>query len=659
MVVDFNNLFKLFCNSYVESLPKHIQKLIGVKESLEEFCDSLVGEFEALVKSYRENRKEFERRVEKLGVFFYRRGIEISFIIDALSSLTSKILLYFHSEKFPPSFDSEVLNFFYDFPNLLSRGYIKESIKVKKEFFYLKFPKEDYLKGVNWTFEVLESSFNGKFPDLKNLDEGICPLNKVLQSNAYRLSCKKLNLCSLSEELHRKIHSDLISYTSYLMARRYLPAYLVLLDIYVLLFRFFNVVKSVDEHRKSITLDEVVEFLVDEVKEPFYLFILDPKDISFINKTLGYSVGDEIFEFLLDYLEGKFKRESGKDFAVFKCPFGVVAAFFRKGESSDEEIVDRFKKAFDFLNSALSLRFSTLPVPIKLNGFVLKVDKGFPMKKDDLLTLIKFVLRSVKIEGRFKVFDFSDFSLQGRVRSFSKLINFIKDITKNGYVKLAVQGIRDLRSGEVHHYEVLSRFVDQDRIIPAYQVIDLFYEFRLIHILDTLVFGKIAENVEAFLSLGKPIYVNLSLLTVKNPGAKGKIVESISEVKSKGLKIGIEITEQAAVGNFETLIDFVSEVDVPVSIDDFGTGYSSFSKLIDFVDAIPVDSLKIDGSYVKKISESPKAKSVVKAINSMAHALNLKTIAEFVENEKLVDELMFLDVDFGQGYYFSKPEILV
>lgn len=657
MVVDFNELFKLFCKSYVESLPPHVQKLIGVKAGVEDFCNSISGEFSSLVKSYKENRKEFEQKVEDLGAFFYRKGIEISFIIDALSSLTSRMLLYFHSEKFPPLFDTAVLNFFYDFPNLLSKGYIRESLKVKRDFFNLKFPKEAFSRSIAWVFSTLKDSFHGNYPNFERLDESYCPLNRILRSVAFRVACRKLDLCSISTDVHRKIHNDLIAYASYLSVRRFLPAYLVLLDIYVLLFRLFDIATTVDEHRKRITIEEVISFLVEKVREPFYLFVVDPKDISFINKTLGYSVGDEVFEFLLKSIEKEFKDEEG--FAVFKCPFGVSVTLLKRGESSDSTVLSRFKRFFESLNAAVSSRFSTLPVPVKLNGFVLKVGKGFPVSEEDLISVFRFALRSVKREGEFKVFDFNDFALKGEVRTFSSLINFVREIATKGYVKLAVQGIHDLRTGEVHHYEVLSRFIDGKRVIPAYQVIDLFYEFRLIHTLDVLVFERIAEGIEVFLSLGKPIYVNLFPLTVRNPEAKRKVVEAISEVKKKGLSIGIEITEQAAVENFETLVEFVKEIEVPVSIDDFGTGYSSFSKLIDFVDAIPVDSLKIDGSYVRKISESQKAKSVVKAINSMAHALNLKTVAEFVENEKLVDELMFLDVDLGQGYYFSKPEVLL
>jgi len=100
-------------------------------------------------------------------------------------------------------------------------------------------------------------------------------------------------------------------------------------------------------------------------------------------------------------------------------------------------------------------------------------------------------------------------------------------------------------------------------------------------------------------------------------------------------------------------------MDVPVSIDDFGTGYSSFSQFVNLVEAVPIKFLKIDGSYVKKITSSQQAENIVKTVNSMAHSLNLKTIGEFAENEAIVGKLRELSVDYAQGYFFSKPEIVV
>ena len=88
-----------------------------------------------------------------------------------------------------------------------------------------------------------------------------------------------------------------------------------------------------------------------------------------------------------------------------------------------------------------------------------------------------------------------------------------------------------------------------------------------------------------------------------------------------------------------------------ISIDDFGTGYSSLSYLKKF----PVDHLKIDLSFIRDITKDTDDKAIVNAIISMAHHLNLKTIAEGIEQEEQLKELYSLQCDIGQGYYWSKP----
>ena len=87
------------------------------------------------------------------------------------------------------------------------------------------------------------------------------------------------------------------------------------------------------------------------------------------------------------------------------------------------------------------------------------------------------------------------------------------------------------------------------------------------------------------------------------------------------------------------------------ALDDFGSGLSSFA----YLKNLPINYLKIDGMFVKKIADDEVARVMVEAINSIGHTMNLKTIAEFVENEKISDLLKDMGVDYAQGYYYDKP----
>nr|WP_271253711.1 EAL domain-containing protein [Pseudanabaena sp. Chao 1811] len=118
--------------------------------------------------------------------------------------------------------------------------------------------------------------------------------------------------------------------------------------------------------------------------------------------------------------------------------------------------------------------------------------------------------------------------------------------------------------------------------------------------------------------------------------------------------ICFEITETAAIANFEQARYFISElkkIGCRFALDDFGSGLSSFAYLMN----LPVDYLKIDGVFVKNICHNPIAQAIVEGFNRIAHAMNLKTIAEFVEDEAILKKLQEIGVDYAQGYVIARP----
>ena len=118
--------------------------------------------------------------------------------------------------------------------------------------------------------------------------------------------------------------------------------------------------------------------------------------------------------------------------------------------------------------------------------------------------------------------------------------------------------------------------------------------------------------------------------------------------------ICFEITETSAIVNFDDAQCFIStlkQIGCQFALDDFGSGLSSFAYLIN----LPVDYLKIDGSFVKNINDDPISQAIVEAFNGIAHAMNLKTIAEFVEDEIILEKLRTIGVDYAQGYAIARP----
>ena len=118
--------------------------------------------------------------------------------------------------------------------------------------------------------------------------------------------------------------------------------------------------------------------------------------------------------------------------------------------------------------------------------------------------------------------------------------------------------------------------------------------------------------------------------------------------------IVFEVTETSAVMHIEGAGEFMHtllEYGVQFALDDFGTGFSSFA----YLKHLPVDIIKIDGMFVKDIVNDPADQAMVRSINHIAHSLNKKTVAEYVENEEILKILQDIDVDFFQGYHIGKP----
>jgi EAL domain-containing protein (putative c-di-GMP-specific phosphodiesterase class I) len=131
----------------------------------------------------------------------------------------------------------------------------------------------------------------------------------------------------------------------------------------------------------------------------------------------------------------------------------------------------------------------------------------------------------------------------------------------------------------------------------------------------------------------------------------------IAELAASGVapdRLCFEITETAAVRDLSSARTFISrvrELGCHLALDDFGSGMCSFA----YLKTLPVDRLKIDGSFVRTVADSPIDRALVNSINAIGHVLGLETVAEFVENDAIRAVLVELGIDYGQGYGLGKP----
>jgi len=148
--------------------------------------------------------------------------------------------------------------------------------------------------------------------------------------------------------------------------------------------------------------------------------------------------------------------------------------------------------------------------------------------------------------------------------------------------------------------------------------------------------------------------VNLSAKSLEDTTMFEVITEALKKHAVNPKNITIEITENTAIANMGSAVDFLNKVrdlGCQTALDDFGVGYSSFAYLKD----LPVDLIKIDGSFVRNMQKDALQYAMVRSMNDVAHALGKQTVAEYVENADCLAQLQDMGVDYVQGYFIGKP----
>lgn len=308
-------------------------------------------------------------------------------------------------------------------------------------------------------------------------------------------------------------------------------------------------------------------------------------------------------------------------------------------------------------------------IELNLDGdrFDVSVSIGIAPVTSDILNLtsilsnVENALRAAKEVGRnqIQVFELDDDDLLRR-KNLIKWVSRTQSALREGRFELYAQPIVPLnRREELPHYEILLRMLDQNqRPIPPGLFIPAAEKYFLMAKVDRWVIHRAISQLYAYQQQSGgvvcQISINLSGQSLVDRSLWTYIKQVMSDYPVDPQQVCFEVTESATIANLQDasrILEKVKNQGSLFSLDDFGSGLSSFS----YLKQLPVDLIKIDGSFVHDIATSKVSKSMVSAIHQVARSMDLHTIAEYVENESILHELKAIGVDYAQGYHFAKP----
>lgn len=241
------------------------------------------------------------------------------------------------------------------------------------------------------------------------------------------------------------------------------------------------------------------------------------------------------------------------------------------------------------------------------------------------------------------------------------MVNEIRSALVNNKLVLYEQPIVAMATEQVDMSEILLRLqTTGDELIAPASFIPVAERYGLMPMIDQWVVRNTLAHLQKNIVRGRDcIYsINLSGSSFGDSEILALLKSTLQQQPELAKRIMLEVTETSAVRHIEKAIDFMRELcalGIKFALDDFGTGFSSFA----YLKHLPIEIIKIDGTFVRDIVSDPVDQAMVRSINHIAHSLGKQTIAEFVENEEVLDYLRDIGVDMIQGYHIGRPEPIV
>jgi diguanylate cyclase (GGDEF)-like protein len=381
---------------------------------------------------------------------------------------------------------------------------------------------------------------------------------------------------------------------------------------------------------------------------PHALMYLDLDRFKVVNDTCGHAAGDA----LLRELGGSLRAAAPQEATVARLggdEFGVLLP------CADDRVAARAAEALRVAVERLRFRWGE-------RSFRIGVSIGLvPVARDatvaELLAAADTACYAAKDAGRNRVHagDSNDAELRRR-RDELGWVARLHAALDAGRFALWRQPIRALDGGGEHHEMLLRMHDEQGRLVLPGEFIPAAERHGLMPELDRWVVEHacawLARTPEAGMHA-----LNLSGQTLSDLGFHAFVSDALARHDVAPARLCFEITETAAIRQPECALESIQALRAAgcrFALDDFGSGLASFA----YLKRLPVDLLKIDGAFVRRIHEDPVDRELVRAANGLAHLMGMRTVAEYAESEAVLAVLRELGVDYAQGYAIGRPEPL-
>ncbi|MGP1720639.1 bifunctional diguanylate cyclase/phosphodiesterase [Shewanella frigidimarina] len=392
----------------------------------------------------------------------------------------------------------------------------------------------------------------------------------------------------------------------------------------------------------------------EHISQSFSLLLMNLDHFKQINDSLGHDCGDAVLQKLAKRLlqnipDNALLSRIGADEFVLLLPGRIEA----------DTLMELARKLSDILSNNMTVADQNLMLSMSIGLSRFPDDAN---NVEQILNCASQAMYNAKAKGR-NCFEFFNDKIQQAAERTAQVHLHLKNAISNNEFELFYQPIVNPFTGQIIKAEVLLRWLHDGQFISPEEFIPIAEESGLIVQIGEWVRTQAVvcaiELQQRQLPL--PLSINVSTIEFWSNELQQRFLNYFDSIQQQfDLTVfpyellTLEITESLMMkqqSNINLLLEELRRRGLNISVDDFGTGYSSLSYLVNF----PVDQIKIDKSFIKKIAQGERHKAIIEAIVSMSRALDLSVIAEGVETQAELDFIKEQQIDAVQGYYFYKP----